>query len=437
MRLLRSSRTLLLVPFASVLAVCGGDALPSAGSDEPVPSPEPSDPGQATSGQIVVDENDPAWLRYRDGGSFFLCGPGDPEGFLYRGERQPDGTRDGDQLALIEKLGPTGANSIYLMAVRSHGGDGGRTENPFRDNDPSRGVEPAVLDQWETWFDAMEERDILVFFLFYDDGARVWDTGDEVGSEERSFLETIVDRFEHHPNLIWVVGEEYNEAYSKRRAEDIAAVIRSADDHDHVIAVHQTPGLTFDFAESPAVDQFAVQTTMAGGLDAFHARAVQAVERANGAYNVNIAEVQPNHGRGPADVTRRVNWAAATAGAYVMVLRWDVAGTPVAELEGCGAMVELMEGMELSGMRSHDELASGTTRWVLAAPGERYLLYATDATAPMGVRELPGGTYDLTWLDTVTGRTVERSAVSVAGGSTDWAVPEDLGSEVALRIVRR
>ena len=41
----------------------------------------------------------------RHGGDHvFICGPGDPEDFLYVGERNADGTRNGDQLERINKL---------------------------------------------------------------------------------------------------------------------------------------------------------------------------------------------------------------------------------------------------------------------------------------------------------------------------------------------
>ena len=43
-------------------------------------------------GQIVVDPDHIQWLKRAGGGSFFMCGPGDPEGFLYRGTLNPDGT---------------------------------------------------------------------------------------------------------------------------------------------------------------------------------------------------------------------------------------------------------------------------------------------------------------------------------------------------------
>ena len=107
---------------------------------------------EAQDGQIVVDSEHPQWLKRKRGGPFFICGPGDPEDFLYRGRLRPDGTRDGDQMELIEKMKGTGANCIYLMAVRSHGGDGDKTHNPFIDNDPSKGINSKVLAQWEKWF---------------------------------------------------------------------------------------------------------------------------------------------------------------------------------------------------------------------------------------------------------------------------------------------
>jgi len=56
---------------------------------------EPDDPN-ALRGQIIVRPGQPTWLRRNGGGSVFLCGPGDPEGFLYRGRRRADGTRDGE-----------------------------------------------------------------------------------------------------------------------------------------------------------------------------------------------------------------------------------------------------------------------------------------------------------------------------------------------------
>ena len=55
--------------------------------------------GKALDGQIIIDPEHPQWLKRAGGRHVFICGPGDPEGFLYRGKRNEDGTRDGDQVA--------------------------------------------------------------------------------------------------------------------------------------------------------------------------------------------------------------------------------------------------------------------------------------------------------------------------------------------------
>jgi len=262
-------------------------------------------------GQIIVDPADPAWLKYNGGGPFFMCGPGDPEGFLYRGVRRADGTRDGDQVALIHKLKKTGANSVYLMAVRSHGGDGNSTENPFVDNDPAKGINPTVLDQWETWFTELDNNGIVIFFFLYDDARTLnhslWNTGDKVGEAEHRFIETLVNRFEHHRNLIWVVKEEYTEGFSRKRVSRIAKLIRGADNHDHVIAVHQNHGLVFDFADDPNIDQFAIQYNKGSALS-LHRAMVTAWKNTAGRYNLNMSEAANYGRRAPA---RRKSWAIA------------------------------------------------------------------------------------------------------------------------------
>ena len=61
------------------------------------------EPVQA-EGSLIVDPDHPQWFKHEGGNSFFLCGPGDPEDFLYRGTLNPNGTRNGDQLTLINKL---------------------------------------------------------------------------------------------------------------------------------------------------------------------------------------------------------------------------------------------------------------------------------------------------------------------------------------------
>jgi hypothetical protein len=179
----------------------------------------------------------------------------------------------------------TGANCIYLMAVRSHGGDGDKTHNPFVNNDPRNSFNPKVLGQWEQWFTAMDQNGIVIYFFFYDDNVRIWRTGDEAGKQEKRFVRTLVNRFEHHKNLIWCIAEEYQEGLSAERVKRIAAEIREADDNNHSIAVHKLNGLDFsEFADDPNIDQFAIQYNVPTAEE-LHTGIVKAWDEADGHYD--------------------------------------------------------------------------------------------------------------------------------------------------------
>ena len=279
-------------------------------------------------GQIVPAPGKGAWLAYnrdadRDGrlDPFFMCGPGGPEGFLF-GDIVAGDTPD----TVLDKMIEHGGNCLYMMGIRSHGGDGKPTHNPFIDHDPAKGLDPKVLDRWEQWFQRMEAHGIVIYFFLFDDSVRIW-KGDEIAPAERRYLRGIVDRFEHHPNLIWCVAEEYSEALSPTKVRKAAAEIRDADDHDHVIATHQHGGQTlFDFADDADQEQFAMQIGGTSPADV-HAACLEAWHRARGRYNVVMSELL-HHGElltaGDRDGVRKVIWAAAVAGNYVMHLgTWE------------------------------------------------------------------------------------------------------------------
>jgi hypothetical protein len=388
--------------------------------------------GGSGDGQIIVDPDNSAWLKYRGGGPFFLAAPGDPEGFLYRGTRNTDGTRDGDQLDIVAKLAPTGANGIYLMAVRSHGGDGGPTENPFEDSDPSGALDADILDQWEIWLSAMDAAGITIFFFFYDDSASLWATGDSLGTEEQTFVTALVDRFKHHRHLIWVIAEEYSESFSAPRISAIAAAIAAADDKDHVIAVHQLNSLSFDFPADPHIDQFAIQYNVTTAA-ALHTGMVQTFQSAAGAYNINMAEAA---GWGTGDTARRKSWATAMGGAYVMVLGMNVATTAVGDLEALGRLRTFMEATTINRMAPHDELAHGATDYVLADPGHAYIAYAAALTGDMGLADMTAGDYLVRWLDAASGTTINET-VTVTGGDQTFIKPGSIGDDVAVYVERQ
>ena len=384
--------------------------------------------GPFMDGQIRVNPSNPAWLSYHNGDSYFMCGPGDPEGFLYRGSRNADGTRNGDQMDLINKLKGTGANSIYMIAVRTNGGDGESSENPFVNSNPSSGLDQDILNQWETWFTEMDNNGITIFFIFYDDSARIW-SGDTVGSSERNFIQGIVNKFEHHKNLIWVVAEEYGEAYSRTRVANIAQEIRAADDHDHVISVHQNSGVNFDFPSDPNIDQFAIQYNV-GSADELHSGMISAWNQSSGRYNLNLAEAS-SYGTGA--TARKKNWAIAMGGAYVMQLHMDIESTPVSDLQDCGRLVSFMEGFDLTNLAPHDNLIRSGNAYASADIGNIYLAYLPSGGS-VGI-DLSGasGTLQYQWYNPRNGQYSTTS--NVQGGATrSFTAPDS--SDWALSIVR-
>ena len=385
------------------------------------------------SGRIVVDPEHPEWLKRSDGRPFFMCGPGDPEDFLYRGKLRPDGTRAGDQMELIEKMKGTGANCIYLMAIRSHGGDGDKTHNPFVNHDPAKGINPVVLDQWETWFAEMDKSDIVIYLFLYDDSTRIWRTGDRVGKAEKNFIHTLVNRFEHHRNLLWCIAEEYQEALSVERVKNIAAEINATDDYNHAIAVHKLNGLDFsEFADEPNIDQFAIQYNVKTAEE-LHAGLIKAWKEAKGRYNLNMSEAA-DYGTGVE--ARQKSWACAMAGAYVMILGMDIATTAKSDLEDCGRLVRFFESTGFQQMTPHDELGFAGTQYVLARPGGSYIAYASQLQDKIGLKNTTTGVYKFHWFDCASGSEVTKENVTVAGGDQSWDKPGRIGSELAVYIER-
>ena len=383
--------------------------------------------------QVTINTRNRAWLFRHSNEPYFLAGPGDPEDFLYRGTRNDDGTRKGDQRLLINKLKQTGANSIYLQAVRSHGGDGDSSHNPFIDNDPAKGINTSVLDQWESWFSEMDDNDILIYFFFYDDSTNVWPTGDHVGNAERAFLRTIVDRFEHHANLIWVIAEEYQEAFTPQRVSRIAEAIRRADDFNHAIAVHKLEGISFaEFARDPNIDQFAIQSPSAD-YATLHQYAVTAWHNASGRYNNVFAET-PDWGTGAQ--ARKRAWSVAMGGAYVMVFGMNIADTPIEDLRDLGNLVKFMTSTDFYRMAPHDELAGDDRLFVLANPGDAYIVYGDETSNSIGLSDMRGGYYSFAWFDIVKGEFVNRETIRVKDGKGSWSRPSIIDGEFAVYIKR-
>ena len=392
--------------------------------------------------QIIVHPNNRRWLAYADGRPFYLAGAGDPEEFLYRGHRNADGTRSGDQIELIEKLSRYGANGIYFQMVRSHGGDdkSERNHNPFVDGDPDKGLDSDILDQWEQWFSMMDRKGVVMLMFFYDDSARVW-TRQKNGltSDEVQFIRSMVTRFKHHTHLIWVIAEEYQEAFSATEASEFAAHIRAVDDRRHPIAIHKNPGKGFyEFYYDDNIDQYAMQYSdlAPSEYNAAINREWQRSSTARQPYNLNQSEA-PGDWSGTEG--RLKAWASAMAGAYVMIFNMDIASTPPADIKMLGYLRDFMESVPITMMAPQNELAADATEYVMGETekGAGYVLY-TSQKGPLGISYLKSGAYVLDWFDPVIGSRYRKTTKVLTDGHQRFTRPAQMGSEAIayLRLQR-
>ena len=379
-------------------------------------------------GQIIVDPQNPAWLAYNrdadhDGrlDPFFMCGPGGPEGFLY-GDIGGGLSQD----AVLDQIIAHGGNCIYMIAVRSHGGDGTPDQNPFIDHDPAKGLDTKVLDGWEKWFERMEQHGVVIYFFFYDDGVNLW-KGDGISSEERSFIRGIVDRFKHHPNLMWCIAEEYSQALSKEKIRKLAAEIHAADDHSHIIAVHQKTGKVFDFPDDENLDQFAMQIAASSAAEV-HAQCIESANRARGRFNAVMAELNPYHSdllvKCDRTGVRRACWAAAMASHTVMHLgTWEKAAPTVEMLEDYRRLSRFFESIPcLTGMEPRDDKVRSGSAWVLARRGQ-YLVYLPEGGEVTLDLSDSDGMLRVDWYNPREGTTTSAGSIK-AGGLRSFKFPD-------------
>lgn len=392
-------------------------------------------------GQVMVDPAHPGALVYnRDNDNngrldpFVLVSPGDPEGFLF----MPAGEQD----AIIEKMRAHGGNGLYLQIVRSHGGDGDPTQNPFLGKDPQRGIDTALLSSWEQLFTRLDEAGIVIYLFFYDDGAAPFGRGDAVTAAEDTFLRGVVNKFSHHKHLIWCVAEEYEDALTTARVSAIATVVAKADTHNHVLAVHHATGdNSYDFVDTAQVTQFAHQPNSTGAA-ALHADVLAAIASTGGHVSVNMAE-NWNGGRndhaaavrqGNRREIRLRNWSTVMAGAHVMVVgSWHPkVGRPLSDgmLADMRTLQTFMEATPYNEMTSRDELCAGDAEWMLSTKGA-HVAFARKGFR-IGVKDLPAGSYKLLWLDASNGRRVEKDFTLNSKQTTVLRKPSGFGPEVAL-----
>ena len=135
-------------------------------------------------------------------------------------------------------------------------------------------------------------------------------------------------------------------------------------------------------------------------------------------------------------LSRRYMWSCAMAGIHTLEAYHHADTSPEAVLREDGFISAFMERTDFYRMKPSDELAAGSTKWVLANPGASYIAYTYDYSGPLGLEGLRAGKYDLLWFDTVDGGMLKQNGVEVDAGEASWAKPDSMSNEVALYVKR-
>jgi hypothetical protein len=421
----------------------------------------PLDDPAALPGQIIVAGGKPGYLKYNGGGPAFLCGPDNPETFLFLGELQPDGTRaKGEQQQTIDRVAASGANAFHVILWRMNRSnmknEGDDTHSPFVDHDPAKPLNEAVLKQWEGWLAQFEAAGVVVHVDFYDDATDVEKIGwklDQNGNlhpEERRYIEGIVNRFKRFKNIIWSPGESVNKLPRTRipHLMKTTELIAKTDNHRHPILLslvapdtgEKDIGKDFvypgDFYPDPNVHLVTWLHVLPHGDDyeAQHEAYLRWSRVGYGRFIMMKNETERFPATQPQ--SRIYMWASVMTGQHTMESGHNVLRRANL-LDADGHIARFMEQTDFHTMRPSDSRAANSTKWVLASTHDSYIAYTYAYEGAMGIKGLRAGKYKLLWLDTVSGKTATRDNVSVAGSDASWEKPEEFGSELAVYVKRQ
>lgn len=421
----------------------------------------PLDDPKAMPGQVIVANGRPGYLKTNGGRPLFLCGPDNPEDFLYLGEERPDGTRNGPQMEIIDFLGRAGVNAFHFMMFRMQRcnikNEGDDSHSPFIDHDPTKPLNEKILDQWELWLTELEKRGIVVHFEFYNDATDVEQIGwalDEQGNlhpDEARFITEIVKRFMHHKNILWGLEESSNKLPRSRvvHFQKMAELIRQVDHYRHPIVqslvtpetaekdIHPDLVSSADYRSDPHIDIVTWLHIPPWGND-FEAQYRAYMDYAWRDRDRFIAmRNETEYHQIDRTIARIHNWACALAGMHALEAQLNAARADRRDrILDAGHVVTFMEQTDWFRMRPANQLAAGETKWVLADPGQSYILYSYDCRQRLGLNALPKGRYEILWFDPISGKSVRQVVNQEQEGPARWQKPAGFPSEVAAYLHR-
>jgi len=156
----------------------------------------------------------------------------------------------------------------------------------------------------------------------------------------------------------------------------------------------------------------------------------------NGSKILNMAEA-PDHAKQTRTDVRQWNWASIMGGASAAQVLWmGRASDPadwntVDKFNDCSRITDFMQTTKVNLTTNRDDLARGDTDYVLADPGNFYIVYGDSVGTSLGVN-VQAGTYYVEWFDPIDGDWVIESSQALSAGDRYLTKPGSIGSEAVL-----
>jgi len=269
--------------------------------------------------------------------------------------------------------------------------------------------------------------------------------------DEQNFFEGIVNKFKHHKNIIWGIEESCNKLPRSHTShfKKLGDLIAETDNYNHPIVqsfvIPEDPegdfpgggGTSDDYIDDPSIRLVTWLHIVPHGenFEKQHQQYLYYYNRDS--RNFIVLKNETFHHPKEGTSARRYFWAATMAGLHNMEAYIHADNTSMETLKQFGFNNKFMEQTDFHLMVPRDDLASRSTKWVLARPGYSYIAYTYECLDKIGLQGMASGTYDLLWMDTITGEMIKQSGITAKWGNYAFAKPDSFGKEVVVYIEKK
>ncbi len=159
-----------------------------------------------------------------------------------KGDPTWGGGRGKNLIGAVNYLASKGMNSIYFLTMNIEGD--GKDVWPYTSYDERLRFDCSKLDQWETVFDHMERKGMMLHIVTQEtENEKLLDDGD-TGLHRKLYYRELIARFGHHLAVTWNMGEENGPAsfspngQTTEQQKAMVEYIKSNDPYKNYVVIH-------------------------------------------------------------------------------------------------------------------------------------------------------------------------------------------------------